>query len=170
MDKKTIKFMIDTIKGVIDRPGVWGAQFTSHEHEGDKSYAYFSDGYVAVRLECGTYPGLHSINEDMWVGGEQLKGAYANLKGRDIYLNLHHDGDDHADIVSMVEGFLKDGECEDGVAINAEVFKKLAPLGPAYMQVKKVNGRSIVLFSGYGFKAIACPLIDKEKERLCKYV
>lgn len=168
MDKKAIKIILDVIKTIQDRPSAYGVQFTSHEHEGEKSYAYFTDGYVAIRLECGGFAGLHSINEDMWVSGTQLKGIYADLKAKDVCLNMRDDGE-HADIKGMFDMWTTDTEDNGEVAINLDVFKKLAPLGKAIMKNVQKDDREFTLFYGDGFKAIACPLVKSEKERLNKF-
>lgn len=163
MDKKLIKAILDVIKDVSDRPGVYGAQFVSHDHITGSPYIYFTDGYVAIRLTCGEYEGLRPINEDMWVGGEQLKTLYKNMSAKDVCLNFHNDGgDNHPDFTKIWAKWVQGEQDKDPVAIDPNVFKKLAPFGDMIMYH---TDKRLVLFSGRGVNAIACPLtFDKEKE------
>lgn len=111
MEKKLIKAIIDVIKDVKDRPSVWGVWFESHEHISGVPHIYFTDGYVAVRLECGVFEGLRPINADMWVGGEQLNAIYKNMKAKDVCLNFHDDGTDgRTDMPEFWNGLVKDLE------------------------------------------------------------
>ena len=168
MEKKLIKAILDVIKDVKDRPSLYGVQFVGHEHISGSPTLFFSDGYIAVKLICGEYEGLRPINEDMWVGGTQLQGIYKDMKAKDVYLNLHDDGE-HVDLASWWEKWNKDLDDTDLVAINPEVFKKLAPFGDMAMRlVQNHAGGKLVQFSGRGVQAIACPLTKKVEEELCK--
>ena len=170
MEKKLIKAILDVIKDVKDRPSVYGVWFEGHEHTSGVPHIYFTDGYVAVRLECGVFEGLRPINENMWVGGEQLQSIYKDMKTKDVCLNFHNDGTDGR--TNMPEFWNKMvGELEqtDMVAINPEVFKKLAPFGSMLMTLKHRGGNKLVVFSGRGVNAIACPLVKKKEDELCEY-
>lgn len=163
MDKKTIKAILDVIKDVSDRPGLYGAQFVSHDHISGSPYIYFTDGYVAVRLTCGEYEGLRPINEDMWVSGEQLKEDYKRLGARDIQLTFKNDGGgNHPNFERLWREWVEGEQSKEPVAIDPNVFKKLAPFGHMIMYH---TDKRLVLFSGRGVNAIACPLtFDAEKE------
>lgn len=170
MEKKLIKAILDVIKDVKDRPGAWGVRFEGHEHISGTPHIYFTDGYVAVRLECGVFEGLRLINENMWVGGEQLQSIYKDMKTKDICLNLHDDGiEGRMDMSKLWNGLGNGLEPTDVVAINPEVFKKLAPFGNMAMRLVKGNMKKFVQFSGKGVQAIACPLTKQFEEELCKF-
>ena len=157
MDKKLIKAILDVIKDVSDRPGLYGAQFVSHDHITGSSYAYLTDGYVAIRLTCGEYEGLRPINEDMWVGGEQLKTLYKNMGAKDVCLNFHNDGgDNHPDFAKLWKDWSIEDYTNIPMPIRPETFKKLAPFGDMLMGL---TGK-VVLFNGKGVNAIACPLVN----------
>lgn len=170
MEKKLIKAILDVIKTVADRPSLYGIYFEDHEHITGKPHIYFTDGYIAVRLECGTYDGLRPINERMWVGGEQLKSIYQNMKAKDVCLNFHNDGLESR--VNFPDWWSKWMENTTGttdmVAINPDVFKKLAPFGNMLMTLEKSEqtGGKLVLFSGKGVNAIACPLTKSVEKEL----
>ena len=121
-------------------------------------------------MECGVLEGLRPINENMWVGGEQLQSIYKDMKTKDVCLNFHDDGTDGR--TNMPEFWNKMvGELEqtDMVAINPEVFKKLAPFGSMLMTLKHRGSNKLVVFSGRGVNAIACPLVKKKEDELCEY-
>ena len=149
MNKKTIKAILDVIKDVSDRPGLYGAMF-------DKRYVYFSDGYVAVRLEMGAFEGLRPfpMAGKVWVSGEQLKEIYRGLGARDVCLTVKNEHGEHPDF----EELWKDWSVEDyestPMPIRPDTFKKLAPFGDMLMGL---TGK-VVLFNGRGVNAIACPL------------
>jgi hypothetical protein len=162
MNKKTIKAILDVIKDVSDRPGLYGAQFASHDHISGSPYAYFTDGYVVIRLTCGEYDGLRPINMDMWIGGEQLKELYKKMGARDVCLEFKDDGGDHPDFTKAWAKWVQGERDKSPVAIDPSVFKKLAPFGHMIMYH---TDKRLVLFSGRGVNAIACPLtLDAEKE------
>lgn len=169
MEKKLIKAILDVIKDVKDRPSVYGIQF--HKRSTGEPVVYFTDGYVAIKLFCGEYEGLRPINEDMWVSGTQLQGIYKDMKAKDVYLNFHNDTIEHIDLENFWITWHKDLEETDGTAIDANVFKKLAPFGNLYMTLNKHKDSSseLILFSGKGVQAVACPLNKKVKEELCRY-
>ena len=92
------------------------------------------------------------------------------MKTKDVCLNLHDDGTEGR--TNMPEFWNKMvGELEptDMVAINPEVFKKLAPFGSMLMTLERRGDSKLVVFSGQGVNAIACPLVKKKEEELCKY-
>ena len=91
MEKKLIKAILDVIKDVKDRPSIYGVQFVGHEHVSGVPHIYFTDGYVAVRLECGVFEGLRPINENMWVGGEQLQSIYKDMTLEHLTLSIQKD-------------------------------------------------------------------------------
>ena len=171
MEKKLIKAILDVIKDVKDRPSVYGVQVVAHDRISGGSAVYFTDGYVAVKLYCGEYEGLRPIKDDMWIGGEQLQNAYKNMKAKDTYLDYHYDGVMHIDLVKFWEEWNKNREDTDLMAINPEVFKKLAPFGSMVIRLTKGSDGSgkLVQFSGHGVQAIACPLTKQMEEELCKY-
>lgn len=171
MEKKLIKAILDVIKDVKDRPSAYGIQFVGHEHISGSPAVFFTDGYIAIKLYCGEYEGLRPINEDMWVSGTQLQGIYKDMKTKDVYLNFHDDTVEHIDLENFWMTWHKDLEETDGTAIDPNVFKKLAPFGNLYMTLNKHKDSSseLILFSGKGVQAVACPLTKKAKEELCKY-
>lgn len=170
MEKKLIKAILDVIKDVKDRPSAYGVWFESQEHISGEPHIYFTDGYVAVRLECGVYEGLRPINEDMWVGGEQLQAVYKGMKAKDVCLNFHDDGtENRVNMPELWNGLVKNLDKTDMVAIDPEVFKKLAPFGSMLMTLEQRGSRKLVVFSGRGVNAIACPLVKEMEEELCKY-
>lgn len=171
MEKKLIKAILDVIKDVKDRPSVYGVWFEGHEHISGAPHIYFTDGYVAVRLECGVFEGLRPINENMWVGGEQLQDIYKNMKAKDVYLNFHDDEINHVELEDFWTQWNANREDTDLMAINPEIFKKLAPFGSMVIRLTKGSDGSgkLAQFSGQGVQAIACPLIKQMEEELCKY-
>ena len=170
MEEKLVKAILDVIKDVKDRPSVYGVQFVGHEHVSGAPHIYFTDGYVAVRLECGVFEGLRPINENMWVGVEQLQSIYKDMKAKDVCLNFHDDGTEgRTNMPEFWNGIVKELEPTDMVAINPEVFKKLAPFGSMLMTLEHRGDKKLVVFSGRGVKAIACPLVKKKEEELCEY-
>lgn len=151
MEKKTIKAILDIIKDVSDRPGLYGCAI-------ERQYIYFTNGYVVVRLEMNQYEGLRPIvNEGgVWVGGEQLKEDYKRLGARDIQLTFKNDGgDNHPNFEKAWREWVEGEQSKEPVAINPNVFKKLAPFGDMIMYH---TDKRLVLFSGRGVNAIACPL------------
>lgn len=162
MDKKTIKAILDVIKDVSDRKGLYGCQFVCQDHISSSPYLYFTNGYVAIRLTCGEYEGLRPINMDMWVSGEQLKEIYKGMGARDVALDLKDDGGEHPDFTKCWAEWVQGEQDKTPVAIDPETFKKLAPFGHMIMYH---TDKRFVLFSGRGVNAIACPLsFDAEKE------
>lgn len=169
MEKKLIKAIIDVIKDVKDRPGIYGVWFEGHENISGIPHIYFTDGYVIVRLECGVFEGLRPINEDMWVGGAQLQSIYKDMKAKDVCLNFHDDKTDgRTNMPEFWNGLVKKLEQTGMVAINPEAFKKLAPFGSMLMTLQRRGESKLVLFSGHGVQAIACPLVKEAEEMLCK--
>ena len=170
MEKKLVKSILDVIKDVKDRPSVYGVQFVGHDHITGSPALCFTDGYIAIKLMCGEFEGLRSINEDMWVSGTQLQGIYKDIKAKDVWLNFHNDDGYHVDLVKFWETWNKDREDTDLVAINPEVFKKLAPFGSMVMRLTKGadGGGKLVQFSGKGVQAVACPLTKQFEEELCQ--
>lgn len=170
MEKKLIKAILDVIKDVKDRPSVYGVWFEGDKHISGVPHIYFTDGYIAVRLECGVFEGLRPINENIWVGGEQLNAICKGMKAKDICSNFHNDGTENR--INMPEfwnGIVKNLEPTDMVAINPEVFKKLAPFGSMLMTLERRGDSKLVVFSGRGVNAVACPLAKKIEEELCRY-
>lgn len=170
MEKKLIKAILDVIKDVKDRPSIYGVWFEGHEHISGVPHIYFTDGYVAVRLECGVFEGLRPINENMWVSGEQLQAIYKEMKAKDVCLNFHDDGtENRTNMPDFWNGIVRDLEPTDMVAINPEVFKKLTPFGNMLMTLEHKGYGKMVVFSGRGVNAVACPLTKQMEEELCKY-
>lgn len=157
MEKKTIKAILDVIKDVSDRPGLYGCAI-------ERQYIYFTDGYVVVRLEMNQYEGLRPIvNEGgVWVSGEQLKEDYKSLGARDIQLTFKNDGgENHPNFEKLWREWVEGEQSKEPVAIRPSTFKKLAPFGDMIMYH---TDKRLVLFSGRGVNAIACPLsFDTEK-------
>lgn len=165
MDKKTIKAILDVIKDVSDRPGLYGAQVIGN-------YIYFTDGYVAIRLTCGEYDGLRPINKDMWVGGEQLKELYKKMGTRDVFLDFEDDDDEakknegrlmHPHFTECWAEWVQGEQDKNPIAIRPSTFKKLAPFGDMIMYH---TDKRFVLFSGRGVNAVACPLAFKNEKEL----
>ena len=164
MDKKLIKAILDVIKDVSDRPGLYGCAF-------ERQYIYFTDGYVVVRLEMNQYDGLRPIvNEGgVWVSGVQLKEDYKSLGARDIQLTFKNDNDQakenegrlqHPDWAKLWGQWSNAEPTADPVPIRPETFKKLAPFGDMLMTITENKmGQKLVAFTGKGVNAFACPLI-----------
>lgn len=151
MDKKIIKAILDVIKDVSDRPGLYGAQITN-------KYVIFTDGYVVVRLTMGEYDGLREL-KPMWVGGEQLKTDYKRLGARDIQLTFNDDGGEHPDWATLWKQWSDAESISNETAIRPETFKKLAPFGDMLMKITENKmGQRLVAFTGKGVNAFACPL------------
>lgn len=155
MDKKLIKAILDVIKDVSDRPGLYGCAF-------ERQYIYFTDGYVVVRLEMNQYEGLRPIfNEGgVWVSGEQLKEDYKRLGARDIQLTFKNDGgENHPAWKKAWEQWSNAEPTADPAPIRPETFKKLAPFGDMLMTITENKmGQKLVAFTGKGVNAFACPL------------
>lgn len=163
MEKKTIKAILDIIKDVSDRPGLYGCAI-------ERQYIYFTDGYVVVRLEMNQYDGLRPIiNEGgVWVDGEQLKEDYKRLGARDIQLTFKNDNDQakenegrlqHPNWTKLWEQWSNAEPTADPVPIRPETFKKLAPFGDMLMTITENKmGQKLVAFTGKGVNAFACPL------------
>lgn len=149
MDKKLIKAILDVIKDVSDRPGLYGAQI-------DGKYIYFSDGYVAVRLEMGAFESLRPfpMADKVWVSGEQLKEIYKGLGARDVCLTVKDEHGEHPDFKELWKDWSVEDYESTPVPIRPDTFKKLAPFGDMLMGL---TGK-VVLFNGKGVNAIACPL------------
>lgn len=156
MNKKAVKIILDVIKKNEDRAGIYGAEIVGATHEGDKSYTYFTDGYVMVRFENCLKWGL-PLAEDMWVDGGQMKRWYATAKAKDIFIPQKTDFE-HANM-AKIWGELVGGNAELHARIDPEVFKKLAPLGFLEMSIQKKQ-QKIVYFKGEYVEAIAMPLKD----------
>lgn len=171
MDKKLIKAILDVIKDVKDRPSIYGVQFVGHEHISGSPVLYFTDGYVVVKLSCGKYEGLRPINEDMWVSGEQLQDIYKSMKSKDVCLNFHDDKINHVELENFWTQWNDNRDNTDIMAINPEVFKKLAPFGSMIIRLTKGGDGSgkLAQFIGRGVQALACPLTKQVEEELCKY-
>lgn len=163
MEKKTIKAILDIVKDVSDRPGLYGCAI-------ERQYIYFTDGYVVVRLEMNQYDGLRPIiNEGgVWVSAEQLKEDYKRLGARDIQLTFKNDNDQakenegrlqHPNWTKLWEQWSKAEPTAGPVPIRPETFKKLAPFGDMLMTITENKmGQKLVAFTGKGVNAFACPL------------
>ena len=163
MEKKTIKAILDVIKDVSDRPGLYGCAI-------ERQFIYFTDGYVVARLEMNQYEGLRPIiNEGgVWVSGEQLKEDYKRLGARDIQLTFKNDNDQakenegrlqHPNWTKLWEQWTDAVPTDSPVAIRPETFKKLAPFGDMLMTITENKmGQKLVAFTGKGVNAFACPL------------
>lgn len=163
MEKKTIKAILDVIKDVSDRPGLYGCAI-------ERQFIYFTDGYVVVRLEMNQYDGLRPIiNEGgVWVSGEQLKEDYKRLGARDIQLTFKNDNDQakenegrlqHPAWKKLWEQWSNAEPTADPTPIRPETFKKLAPFGDMLMTITENKmGQRLVAFTGKGVNAFACPL------------
>lgn len=151
MDKKLIKAIIDVIKDVSDRPGLYGAEI-------DGRYIYFTDGYVAVRLEMGAYENLRPfpMADKVWVSGEQLKEIYKGLGTRDVCLTVRNEHGEHPDFKELWKDWGVADYESTPMPIRPDTFKKLAPFGDMLMGL---TGK-VVLFNGKGVNAIACPLAN----------
>lgn len=149
MDKKTIKAILDVIKDVSDRPGLYGAEI-------DGRYIYFTDGYIAVRLEMGAYENLRPfpMADKVWVSGEQLKKIYKGLGARDVCLTVRNEHGEHPDFKELWKDWGVADYESTPMPIRPDTFKKLAPFGDMLMGL---TGK-VVLFNGKGVNAIACPL------------
>ena len=160
MDKKIIKAILDVIKDVSDRPGLYGAQITNQ-------YVIFTDGYVVVRLTMDEYDGLRKLPCG-WVGGEQLKTAYKSMGARDVKLDFADDDNEakknegrlqHPDWAELWKQWSDAENISNETAIRPETFKKLAPFGDMLMKITENKmGQRLIAFTGKGVNAFACPL------------
>lgn len=156
MDKKLIKAILDVVKDVSDRPGLYGASI-------DGKYIYFSDGYVIVRLEMGAFEGLRPFPDahNVWVSGEQFKEIYKGLGARDVCLTVKNEHGEHPDWVELWGRWNNAENVADPLPIRPETFKKLAPFGDMLMSnTENKMGQKLVKFSGKGVMAFACPLAN----------
>lgn len=153
MDKKTIKAILDVVKDVSDRPGLYGAEI-------DGKYVIFTDGYVVVRLTMGEYFNLRKL-ERGWVSGEQLKETYKNMNAKDVILEFKDDKDCgvHPDWGELWTTWSDAEQVNSATAIRPDTFKKLAPFGDMIMSIteNKMEQR-LIKFEGNGVTAFACPL------------
>lgn len=157
MNKKTIKAILDVIKDVSDRPGLYGAQFIG-DQKGD--YLFFTDGYVCVRLDVDGFE--KEIRDSAWVSGEQLQEVYKNLGAREYVKSFKND--------KVGKAFPSWRKCWEewtgGITNNCSVpirpltFKKLAPFGDMVMTIKDCEGlnQPLVIFNGDKVNAVGCPL------------
>ena len=151
MEKKMIKAILDVIKDVDDRPGLYGCQIT-------QKYVIFTDGYVIVRLTMGEYDGLRQM-DSAWVSAEQLKQNYKRLGARDVQLTFKDDGGEHPNWAELWKQWTDTVATDSAVAIRPETFKKLAPFGDMIMTITENKlGQKLVAFTGKGVNAFACPL------------
>lgn len=163
MDKKIIKAILDVIKDVSDRPGLYGCQIT-------QKYVIFTDGYVVVRLTMGEYEGLREL-KPMWVGGEQLKTDYKRLGARDVQLTFNDDDDLaaknegrllHPDWATLWKQWSDAEPVKNETAIRPDTFKKLAPFGDMLMKItENKQDQRLIAFTGKGVNAFACPLSNR---------
>lgn len=151
MDKKLIKAILDVVKDVSDRPGLYGAEI-------DGKYIYFTDGYVAVRLEMGVYENLRPfpMADKVWVSGEQFKEIYKGLGARDVCLTVKNEHGEHPDFKELWKDWGVADYESTPMPIRPDTFKKLAPFGDMLMGL---TGK-VVLFNGKGVNAIVCPLAN----------
>ena len=151
MDKKIVKAILDVIKDVSDRPGLYGCQITN-------KYVIFTDGYVVIRLTMGEYDGLRELPGG-WVGGEQLKVVYKRMGARDVELKWHDDGGEHPDWAMLWKQWSDAERISNETAIRPDAFKKLAPFGDMLMKITENKmGQRLIAFTGKGVNAFACPL------------
>lgn len=154
MDKKTIKSIIDVIKDVSDRPGLYGMQFVGSEIG---NHVFFTDGYVCIRLDVDEFP--HELIDKYWVSGEQLKEVYKSMAAKDFITKFKDDGGDHPDWLKCWRTWTDVEPVNDPVPIRPETFKKLAPFGDMLMTINENKlGQKNILFSGKGINAVAMPL------------
>lgn len=154
MDKKTIKAILDVIKDVSDRPGLYGAQFVGSAFG---NFLFFSDGYVCVRLDASDFP--NEVLDNCWVSGDQLKEVYKNMGARDYIKQFKDDGGEHPDWLKCWETWSDTQTVAAPAPIRPETFKKLAPFGDMLMVISENKlGQKLVNFSGNGVSAVACPL------------
>ena len=164
MNKKTIKAILDVIKDVEDRPGLYGAMINGR-------YITFTDGYLIVRLEMGEYEELRPfpMADKVWVSGQQLKEHYNTIKGREVLLSVRDDDHDnkqlnepkvlHPDYDKLWETEWEGERSAEGTLINPVEFKKLAPFGVMEMWIEKRTERSdYIKFKGKGVEAIVCSM------------
>lgn len=154
MDKKLIKAILDVVKDVSDRPGLYGAEING-------KYIYFTDGYVIVRLEMGAYENLRPFFDahNVWVSGGQLKEIYKGLGARDVCLTVKNEHGEHPDWLEAWKQWSDAEPTAEPVPIRPETFKKLAPFGDMLMTTTENKlGQKLVAFSGKGVNAFACPL------------
>lgn len=159
MNKKLIKAILDVIKDVSDRPGLYGAQFIG-DQKGD--YLFFTDGYVAIRLDIDGFE--KEVRDSAWVSGEQLKEVYKNVGAREYATSFKNDtGDIHPNWLKCWEDWTSGETNNSTVNIRPDVFKKLAPFGDMLMTIKDCGllKQPIIVFNGEKVNAVACPLIKR---------
>ena len=154
MDKKTIKAILDVIKDVSDRPGLYGMQFVG---SAAGSFLFFSDGYVCIRMDASDFP--TQVLDNCWVSGEQLKEIHKKMGAREYATKFDNDGGTHPDWLKCWSGWTSVETIKEPVPIRPATFKKLAPFGDMLMTINENKlGQKIVLFSGKDVNAVAMPL------------
>lgn len=155
MDKKTIKAILDVIKDVSDRPGLYGAQFVG---SAIGSYLFFTDGYVCVRLDASDFP--TQVLDNCWVSGDQLKEIYKKMGAKDYATSFKNDkGGVHPNWLKCWAEWSDTQTVAAPAPIRPETFKKLAPFGDMLMVISENKlGQKLINFSGNGVSAVACPL------------
>lgn len=177
MKKEVIKVILEILKNVdqATRPALYGARSYSHAREGEKSYIYISDGFRALKLECGGELVPVPLNDDVFMPGEKLKEEYKKMAKNDIYAF-------NGAIKESSAGFIKDGvkyafntpdykelfksfeglEKDNFGLFDFDILKCLAPLGHAKMEILKTSSKSHALkVSGEGFEYIQMGLCEK---------
>jgi len=177
MKKDILKIILDIIKNVDqDRhPGLYGARSYSHGREGEKSFIYASDGFRALKIECGGDLCFLPLNDDIFIPGEKLKEEYKKMAKNDIYsftgaikesgegfikdgVKYAFDTPDYNELFKSFEGLEPDGfGCFD-----LSFLKDLASLGRQKIEIFKTSPKSHVLkISGEGFEYIQMGICEK---------
>ena len=150
MDKKTIKAILDVIKDVSDRPGLYGAQFWN-------GGVVFSDGYVVIHKATDEFK--KELEGNYWVSGEQLKEVYKTLGTRDYVKEFKNDGGEHPNWTKCWGEWSNTHIIDSAIPIRPETFKKLAPFGDMLMSITENDmGQRLIAFNGDGVNAFVCPL------------
>lgn len=177
MQKEVIKVILEILKNVDQdtRPALYGARSYSHAREGEKSFIYVSDGFRALKLECGGDLVPVPLNDDVFIPGEKLKEEYKKMAKNDIYAfngaikesstgfikdsaKYALNTPDYKELFKRFEGLEKDNF---GI-FDLNILKCLAPLGQAKIEILKTSPKSHALkVYGDGFVYIQMGLCEE---------
>lgn len=170
MDKKLLKVIIDIVKNVdaATRPGLAGAVVYSHEKEGEKSYLFASDGYRAIKIECGGPAMFLPVNDDIFWPLDAMQKEYKTLKASELatlqgaekapeYMAGFTTPPDYRELWRSFEGLEGDSSAE----LDVELLKAIAPLGRGRVEILKASAHAHILrFTAPGLEYIQMGLCE----------
>lgn len=173
MDKKLLKVIIDIVKNVdaATRPGLAGAVTYSHDKEGEKSYLYASDGYRAIKIECGGPAMFLPINDDIFWPLDAMQKEYKTLKASELATlqgaeKLPEQKESYSvttppDYRQLWRSF--DGlEGDNSAELDVELLKAIAPLGRGKVEILKASAHAHILrFTAPGLEYVQMGLSER---------